>query len=112
MYMFNRSQEQPVISQFIKGQILEEDSESELNQGKSDENSSSLKSPELDQKIANPVVKNKSDDDFMFQMDRGSRAKNINSERIQIKTKLINFILEPNSNSRQQNDSKLKPKGT
>ncbi len=75
MYMFNRSQEQPVISQFIKGKILEEDSESESNQDRSDANGSNLKSFESEQKIANPVVKNKSDDDFMFQMDKGSRTQ-------------------------------------
>ena len=79
MYMFNRSSEQQNMSQFMKGKILEEEDndQGEQDSSKNDESlnedTSKNTNAETQSKLKpSQSQKNKLDEDFMFQMDKGT----------------------------------------
>jgi len=66
MYMFNRSSEHQNMSEFMKGKILEEGDD----ENDEDEEKNGVLSQERQQEKQSQK-KNKPDEDFMFQMDKG-----------------------------------------
>jgi hypothetical protein len=65
--MFNRSSEQQNMSEFMKGKILEEDDDE--NEEDEEKNTDTVAAQQ--QRLQQSQKKNKLDEDFMFQMDKG-----------------------------------------
>jgi hypothetical protein len=71
--MFNRSSENQNMSEFMKGKILEEEGDDEVNEEEEDEEEekASGNTSGTQQNQQQSQKKNKLDEDFMFQMDKG-----------------------------------------
>ncbi len=76
MYMYNRNNDSSNMSQFIKGKIQEEDTDTigDDSNLKEDVNPSikTLEFSTMPSPPNQPAHKVKSDEDFMFQMDKGN----------------------------------------
>jgi hypothetical protein len=81
MYMYNRNNDSSNISQFIKGKIQEEETDTIDDSGSKEEVNSSIKTLDFST-MPSPqnqtTQKVKSDEDFMFQMDKGNLFANLN----------------------------------